>query len=212
MKQGIIFDMDGTLWDSTEKITESWNLAIKESGILEKELSVADVQSVMGKTMNVIADILFAELEEKERYALLEQCCIKENEYLREHGGILYPEVEKTLAALKEKYPLYIVSNCQAGYIEAFLEHYGFGKYFEDIECYGNNRLQKADNIKLVTERNQLDKAVYVGDIQGDYDASCKAGAGFIHAAYGFGTIAETVLKVEKFAGLIEAVECYFSA
>lgn len=212
MKKGIIFDMDGTLWDSTEKITESWNLAIKESGMLEKELSVADVQSVMGKTMNVIADILFAELGEKERYALLEQCCIKENEYLREHGGILYPEVEKTLAILKEKYPLYIVSNCQAGYIEAFLAHYGFEKYFDDIECYGNNHLQKADNIKQIVTRNHMDAAVYVGDIQGDYDASCKAGVGFIHAAYGFGTIQETVAKVEKFAELPEVVECYFSA
>lgn len=210
MKKGIIFDMDGTLWDSTEKITESWNLAIKESGILDKELSVTDVQSVMGKTMNVIADILFAELEEEKRYALLEQCCIKENEYLREHGGILYPEVEKTLAALKEKYQLYIVSNCQAGYIEAFLDHYGFGKYFEDIECYGNNQLQKADNIKLIVNRNQLKEAVYVGDIQGDYDASTVAGVGFIHAAYGFGTIRESVQRVERFVELPEAVEKHF--
>ena len=207
MKKGIIFDMDGTLWDSTEKITESWNLAIKESRMIQKELSVADVQSVMGKTMNVIADILFSELKEKERYSLLEQCCIKENDYLREHGGILYPEVERTLAVLKEMHPLYIVSNCQAGYIEAFLEHYGFGKYFEDIECYGNNQLQKADNIKLIVERNHVDKAVYIGDIQGDYDASCKAGVGFIHAAYGFGTILNKVMKVEKFAELPEVVE-----
>lgn len=211
MKKGIIFDMDGTLWDSTEKITESWNLAIKESGLIKKTLLIEDVQSVMGKTMTMIADILFAELEEKERYELLEQCCIKENDYLREHGGILYPKVEKTLAELKEKYSLYIVSNCQAGYIEAFLEHYGFGKYFEDIECYGNNQLQKADNIKLIVERNHMDKAVYIGDIQGDYDASCKAGVGFIHAAYGFGTIGVKVPKVEAFAELIDAVDNFFS-
>lgn len=210
MKQGIIFDMDGTLWDSTEKITESWNLAIEESGMLKKTLSLEDVQNVMGKTMNTIADILFAELEEKERYELLEKCCIKENDYLRENGGILYPEVEKTLAALMEKYPLYIVSNCQAGYIEAFLDHYGFGKYFEDIECFGNNQLQKADNIKLIVERNQIDKAVYIGDIQGDYDASCKASVGFIHAAYGFGTIDANVQKVDCFAELEEAVDNYF--
>ena len=210
MKQGIIFDMDGTLWDSTEKITESWNLAIKESGMLKKTLSLEDVQSVMGKTMNTIADILFTELEEKERYELLEKCCVKENEYLRENGGILYPEVEKTLAVLKEKYPLYIVSNCQAGYIEAFLDHYGFGKYFEDIECFGNNQLQKADNIKLIVARNHMDKAVYIGDIQGDYDASCRAGVGFIHAAYGFGIIAAEVQKVDCFAELPEAVDNYF--
>lgn len=211
MKKGIIFDMDGTLWDSTEKITESWNLVIEESGLMKKTLLIEEVQSVMGKTMTVIADILFAELEKKERYELLEKCCIMENEYLKAHGGMLYPEVKKTLEVLNEKYPLYIVSNCQAGYIEAFLEHYDFGKYFEDIECYGNNKLQKADNIKLIVERNQLDKAVYIGDIQGDYDASMKAEVGFIHAAYGFGTIGVKVPKAESFADLPAEAEKYFS-
>ena len=38
-----------------------------------------------------------------------------------------------------------------------------------------------------------MDDAVYVGDIQGDYDASMDAGVKFIHAAYGFGTIEDKV-------------------
>ena len=39
MKQGIIFDMDGTLWDSAENVAKSWNLVIEESGLLEKTLT-----------------------------------------------------------------------------------------------------------------------------------------------------------------------------
>lgn len=210
MKQGIIFDMDGTLWDSAENVAKSWDLAVKKSGMLDKEITTADIQGVMGKTMDDIADILFAELDKEKRKELLSICCEEENNYLRVHGGILYPEVEETLKKLKEKYPLYIVSNCQKGYIEAFLDKYDFWKYFEDIACYGNNLLPKWDNIKLVMDKNHLDKAVYVGDIQGDYDASCRAGAGFIHAAYGFGTIDAEVPRVEKFAELVETVEKYF--
>jgi phosphoglycolate phosphatase len=103
---------------------------------------------------------------------------------------------------LQEQYHLYIVSNCQSGYIEAFLEYYGFGHYFEDIECFGNNGFPKGDNIRLVAERNQLDRAVYVGDIQGDYDASCKAGVAFLHAAYGFGTIDTEVPAIQQFSDL----------
>lgn len=211
MKQGIIFDMDGTLWDSAVQVAESWNLAIRESGLLQKTLATEDIQSVMGKTMDVIADILFAELSKEERMELLEQCCGKENEYLREHGGELYPELEETLIELQKKYHLYIVSNCQSGYIEAFLDHYGFGKYFEDIECYGNNLKQKGDNIRLVVERNHLDKAVYVGDIQGDYEASCKAGIGFIHAAYGFGAIEAIVQRIGNLPQLLEVADEYFA-
>lgn len=211
MKQGIIFDMDGTLWDSAVQVAESWNLAIRESGLLQKTLATEDIQSVMGKTMDVIADILFAELPKEERMELLDQCCGKENEYLREHGGELYPELEETLIELQKKYHLYIVSNCQSGYIEAFLDHYGFGKYFEDIECYGNNLKQKGDNIRLVVERNHLDKAVYVGDIQGDYEASCKAGIGFIHAAYGFGAIEAIVQRIGNLPQLLEVADEYFA-
>lgn len=160
MKKGIIFDMDGTLWDSAANVAESWNLAIKQDGSVDKKLTEQDIQGVMGKTMDVIADILFPELEKEARMKLLDQCCSMENDYLREHGGVLYPKLEETLSALKEKYPLYIVSNCQSGYIEAFLDHYGFGKYFEDIECYGNNLKQKGDNIRLLADRNGLTEAV----------------------------------------------------
>lgn len=36
---GIIFDVDGTLWDSVEVVAESWNLAIKENSDLEPNLN-----------------------------------------------------------------------------------------------------------------------------------------------------------------------------
>ncbi len=212
MKKGIIFDMDGTLWDSAENVAKSWTIAIKDSGVIEKEITMDDMQRVMGKTMDVIADILFPELEKEQRMQLLDECCVVENDYLREHGGILYPKLEQTLAKLKEKYPLYIVSNCQKGYIEAFLDYYKLWDYFEDIECYGNNLLPKWDNMRLIADRNHLDEAVYVGDIQGDYDASKKAGIGFIHAAYGFGTIDAVVPEITGLEELPEAADMYFES
>ena len=39
MKKGIIFDMDGTLWDSAANVAESWNLAIKQDGSVDKKLT-----------------------------------------------------------------------------------------------------------------------------------------------------------------------------
>jgi phosphoglycolate phosphatase len=138
---------------------------------------------------------------------VLDACGEHENDYLRGHGGVLYPDLEKTLIRLKEKYPLFIVSNCQSGYIEAFLEYYGFGKYFEDIECYGNNLKNKGDNIALIAERNGIEKAYYIGDIQGDYDATMQAGFDFIHAAYGFGTVDADVPELAQFSDLPELLE-----
>jgi phosphoglycolate phosphatase len=204
MKKGIIFDMDGTLWDSAIGVAESWNIVIKKSGYERAPLTENDIKGVMGLTMDRIADILFPDLSEKKRRELLGECCEVENAYLREHGGILYPKVRETMEELKKDYPLYIVSNCQSGYIEAFLDHYKFWDLVEDIECYGNNELPKSENIALVCRRNNLDDAVYVGDIQGDYDSSVAAGVKFIHAAYGFGTINKKVPAIKSFEELSE--------
>ena len=207
MKTGLIFDMDGTLWDSSENVAASWTEKVKELGYDRPPITKEDIMGVMGLTMDKLADIIFSDLPKQERMELLQVCGDSENEYLRKHGGVLYPDLEKTFIRLKEKYPLFIVSNCQSGYIEAFLEHYGFGKYFDDIECYGNNLKEKGDNIALIAERNGLEKAYYIGDIQGDYDATMKAGFDFIHAAYGFGKIDHTVPELKKFSDLPELLE-----
>lgn len=207
MKTGLIFDMDGTLWDSSENVAASWTEKMHELGYDRPDITREDIMNVMGLTMDRIADKIFGDLPKDERMELLDTCCQHENEYLRKNGGVLYPDLEKTLLRLKEKYHLYIVSNCQKGYIEAFLDYFGFWKYFDDIECYGNNLKEKGDNIALLAERNSLERAFYIGDIQGDYDATMKAGLEFIHAAYGFGKIEQTVPELMNFYELPEMLE-----
>lgn len=206
MKKGIIFDMDGTLWDSAANVAKSWNEAAKKEGY-EYNITAEDIMAVMGKPMDELAAIIFKN-EPKEVYMkLLDICSTYENEYLRQNGGTLYPNLRPVMEKLKEQgYHLYIVSNCQSGYIEAFLDYYKFHDLFEDIECYGNNTKQKNENISLIVERNNLDKAVYVGDIQGDYESTTKAGLPFIHAKYGFGTINATVPAINSLSELPEII------
>lgn len=207
MKTGLIFDMDGTLWDSSENVAASWTEKIKMLGYDRPPITKQDIMNVMGLTMYRIADIIFSDLPQDQRMELLDSCCKHENDYLRRHGGVLYPQLENTLIRLHRAYPLYIVSNCQQGYIEAFLDYYDFWMYFDDIECYGNNLLDKGSNIALLAKRNNLSGAFYIGDIQGDYDATMKAGLKFIHAAYGFGKIKQTVPELERFCDLPELLE-----
>lgn len=209
-KLGIIFDMDGTLWDSSEGVAKSWTEIVVQEDRDRQEVTSGDIQGVMGRTMDQIAAALFSNLPQEERTELLEKCCENENAYLSTHGGILYDGLEDTLKLLQKKYHLYIVSNCQSGYIEAFFKYYGFEKYFEDIECYGNNGLEKCENIQQVVERNHLTDSVYVGDIQGDYDASVRAGVKFIHAAYGFGEVKQDVPRVQSVPELVSTVDKVF--
>ncbi len=204
-KRGILFDLDGTLWDATEQIMLAWNEAMarhpEANGI---QLTLPQVRGYMGTTLPEIARQVMPHLAPEEAAAILDEGCVIEEERLKLYGGILYPELRETLAALKEKYELMIVSNSQDGYIQVFLEYHGLGEYFTDIEMAGRTGLPKCDNIRLVIERNALEHAYYVGDTQGDHDSAVAAGAEFIHAAYGFGTVKEPCLRVETFAELKE--------
>ena len=189
MKQGILFDLDGTLWDSGEGVAESWNEALAQLGEKER-VTTEDIHGVMGKTMADIARLLFPRDEFAESMRIMDYCANCENEYLRVHGGTLYDGLKDVLSALKKAgFFLAIVSNCQKGYIEAFLEHHRLAEYFDDTENYGRTGQGKAYNIRLLKDRNHLDRAWYVGDTMGDYEATVEAGLPFIHAAYGFGTV-----------------------
>lgn len=190
MKKGIIFDLDGTLWDASKENTASWNKTFCEKNI-EKRITVVDMQGYMGKSLDEIASICLPETDLKEAVTLLKSCCENEIAYLKYKGAKLYSDVNSTVNALFRNYILCIVSNCQQGYIEAFLHSSGLINMFKDYESYGNTGLSKGDNIISVIKRNNLDFAVYVGDTQGDYIAADKAGIPFIHAAYGFGKISE---------------------
>lgn len=206
-EKGILFDMDGTLWDSSEQVTASWNLALRArpetAGV---HVTTKQIQSLMGKTMTEIFDRVLPDVDEAGRKGFAAECCRTENDYLRAHGAVLYPHEAETLETLSRDYRLFIVSNCQKGYIEAFLGYYGFGRFFADSECFGRTGKSKAENIRLLLARNPLEKAVYVGDTQLDFDSASSAGIPFIHASYGFGTAEQAGNSIRSLSELPAAV------
>ena len=211
MKQGILFDLDGTLWDSSTEVAISWEEALRKRPDVQKEITGEMIRNVMGKSMYDIADILFGEYDLQTRRSLLDYCCKEENEYIRLHGGRLFESLAETLQALRGAgFFLSIVSNCQIGYIEAFLEYHGLGQYFGDFECFGKTEQGKGHNIRLVVERNHLDQALYVGDTQGDYQAATEAGLPFIHARMGYGTVDAEVPFITALSQLPQAVRRVF--
>jgi len=182
----LIFDLDGTLWDSTAQVAESWNTSLRRMAYDEPQLEAADIAGIMGMTENQIAEKIFRPYfgENSERVCGI--CLREEVEYIAVHGGRMYDGVKGLLHAHAPR-KLCIVSNCQAGYIEAFLSYSGLAGIFTDFECIGNSGLSKAENIRLVIDRNALKNPVYVGDTASDEKSASAAGCSFIHAAYGFG-------------------------
>lgn len=199
----IIFDLDGTLWDASFEILKTWNMAIAQNGEIRQPIDHEELSACLGLPMDAIAKKLFANMSELQQKKLMNDCCRLENAYLAEHGARLFPALEETLAKLQKKHTLYIVSNCQCGYIEAFLKAHRLEAYFADTECWGNTGQFKGANIKLLMERNHIQNAVYVGDTQGDADAAREAGIPFIFCRYGFGTVTSSDDTISTFADLL---------
>lgn len=213
MRQGILFDLDGTLWDSSRQVVESWNEVLAQQPDVERQITIEDMQGFMGLPMDEIGRRCFQGqgLTEVRIREIMKACEDYENDYIRRHGGILFPDLEEVLQDLSGDYFLAVVSNCQVGYIEAFLEYHQLSEYFADFESFGNTGLQKGDNIRLVCDRNQLTRAVYLGDIQKDYEAAVRAGIPFILAGYGFGEVDADVPVIESLRELRSTVERVFS-
>ncbi len=204
----IIFDLDGTLWDSGQSLAESWGIEVAKEANIDKVFTADMIHGVMGFTMDEIADRLLPEIEAPKRYEVFRKCEAFEIEYLAKHGGVLFDGVVDTLKLLNEEgYGMSIVSNCQQGYIKAFLSSMGLTGYFQDYEEWGRTLLPKSENIKLVMERNDFDKYIYVGDIQNDCDAAHQAGIECINAAYGFGAITDAIDSIQSFGELPACLE-----
>ncbi|HIZ13801.1 MAG TPA: HAD family hydrolase [Candidatus Mediterraneibacter stercorigallinarum] len=201
---GIIFDIDGTLWDSTDSVAASWNRAIRENTSLDLTLDAGILSGLFGKTMTEIGRALFPDDPEEEQARILDICFRYENDYLRDHPGVVYDGVADTIRKLYEKYPLFIVSNCQLGYIEVTMKGAGIESFIKDHLCFGETQVSKGETLLMLMERNNLKSPVYVGDTQGDADACRFAGIPFIFAEYGFGDVPDAETRIRSFRELGE--------
>lgn len=209
-KNAILFDLDGTLWNSCVAIMPSWQKVMKAHNIKRPPITQEEMNSYMGKTVEQIAPLMLPEVSLEEAVEIMKEGCIEELENLRENGATLYEGIIETLRELSKNYELFIVSNSQDGYIQAFIGHYQLEDIIKDFECAGRTGRCKGDNIASVIERNDVTKAFYVGDTILDKEAADKAGIPFVLADYGFGEVENPDYIIEKPADLMGIAKEFF--
>ena len=212
MARAVIFDLDGTLWDAGDKVVPAWNTVLDATPEARLHITEPFIKSLMGKTLVEAAAICMPHLPPERGLEILLACCAEEHRLLYEQGGKVFDGVEAMLKTLSAHYVLGIVSNCQTGYIDTFLTYHKMSGYFADIEEWGRTRLSKGENIRLWMTRNHITEAVYVGDTQGDYEATLLAEVPFVLADYGFGQVPDAQWVAHTPSEVPACVEAAFAA
>ena len=189
--RGVIFDVDGTLWDSTEKVLRPWYKACEEYHVPHEHITSERLKKEFGKTLEDIGRSLFPEIPLETAVAVAYRSCELENVMLPEDPPVVYDGVPELFRALRERgHGVYVVSNCLQGYIETMLATNNLGSLVNDHLCAGDTGVGKAETMRILIEKSRIPSPVYVGDTAGDYKATKELGLPFIYAAYGFGEVA----------------------
>ena len=202
--ESLIFDIDGTLWDSRALVAEGYNIQLEREGLSHLAVNAEMFLPLFGKIMTEIADIIFPSIPAPERYALMERCMDTENVHLQNNPcKIGYPGIRETMEKLAKNHRLFIVSNSQQGYPELCIEKLGLTDLIQGHLCFGDTGTSKGKTIRTLMEQHGITDCAYIGDTQGDYEATVEAGVPFIWAAYGFGAPAGYDHKIDTFADLL---------
>ena len=202
--ESLIFDIDGTLWDSRALVAEGYNIQLEREGLQHLFVNADILKPLFGKTMTEIADVLLASIDPAERYGLMERCMATENEYLFQNPcQIGYPGVKETIAKLSETYRLFIVSNSQCGYPELCIDKLGLAPYIEGHLCFGDTGTSKGQTILTLIKKHNIRSCVYIGDTQGDREACLEANVPFVFCTYGLGQADSWDAKIDAIDELL---------
>lgn len=203
----LIFDLDGTLWDASASCVMAWNKALEKKGV--KDFRVTNQMAFMfaGKLLDEIFSQYFPFLPPDQYNDMASAYAEEEAFHMKNYGGQLYLNTKEELISLVKTYPLFIVSNCLAGYIENFIQQHSLEQMFTDHECSGVTGKPKSENIAMIISRNQLYNPVYIGDTLGDFEAAKQNQIPFIHAAYGFGVVEDHDYAINNLTELESMLE-----
>ncbi len=203
--ESLIFDIDGTLWDSRALVAEGYNIQLTKEGYPHLCVNAEQLRPLFGKVLREIADVLLITVPEEERYDLMQRCMDTEQVYMRENEcKIGYPGVMETIRELAKHHRIFIVSNSERGYPELCISKLGLTPYIQEHLCYGDTLTSKGKTIRTLMEKHNITDCVYIGDTQGDYEATVEADVPFIWASYGFGTPDGYVKKIDSMKELLE--------
>ena len=180
----IVFDCDGTLFDTRMDIADSVNFARKHFGV--PRLSIDEVTTHVGNGVRVLAEKTFSGTG-----IAADEALAKIMEYYSLHSAdraVPYEGVAETLPLLGNT--LAVISNKPKNLVDELLENHGLDKYFQDViggDTFPDRKPDPAPLLFLM-EKHQAEKGetIVIGDHSPDIEMARNAGVSSIYCNYGF--------------------------
>lgn len=188
--QYILFDLDGTLTEPAEGITNSVKHALEKHGI-----SVESKEELLKFIGPPLKDSFmeYYHFTEEEALQLIEDY----REYFADKGlfeNKVYEEIPSVLETLKANGKCLIVATSKPEkFTKQILDHFNLTKYFDFIAgaTMDSSRTKKGDIIKYAVDNmhiHELTKAVMVGDRHHDIDGAKENQMDSVGVLYGYGS------------------------
>ena len=177
MKLSLIFDMDGTLFQ-TDKILElSLDDAFDRLRTLnkwDKETPVDTYREIMGVPLPEVWETLLPDHSVEDREETDAYFLERLIENIKSGKGALYPDVKEVFRYLKEKdCSIYIASNGLVDYLQAIVGHYGLDEWVtETFSIQQIESLNKSDLVRSIIEKYNITDGAVVGDRLSDINAA----------------------------------------
>lgn len=182
----ILFDLDGTLVDTSKDITNALNYALKADGI--KELTVQDTIKMVGEGITRLIEKILDEKKLRVRDKIIKRFLSYYSEHLADYS-YEYPYVRETLEQLG-RYKKAVISNKRESLSIELLKRLNLLKYF-DLVAGSDTISEKKPSprpVLYIIEKLKAGKneSIIVGDSNYDIEAGKKAGIKTVAVTYGY--------------------------
>ena len=202
----IVFDVDGTLFDTKKGIISALNYVLNQFG--EEDIPVNEQDKYIGPSIreSLMKYNGFSVEKSEEATGLYREVYVER--FISQ--SVPYSHLDEVLIELQGMgFELGIATMKTKRQVERLLEIFRLTDVFKFVKTAREDgalsKKQMLIDICDLFEANQLD--VYmVGDTQGDYEAARAAGCRFIAADYGYGRITEESSEVKHINTLYEVL------